>query len=60
MRFVRSGKILYVKVVFCMLRYFFLQILIFFIILEMVRHTNRGRLLLRTPGPIPLWDLHVF
>ena len=21
---------------------------------------NRGRLLLRTPGPVPLWDLHVF
>ena len=25
-----------------------------------VRHANRGRLLLRTPGPVPLWDLHVF
>ena len=25
-----------------------------------VRHANRGRLLLRTPGPVPLWDLHMF
>ena len=25
-----------------------------------VRHANRGRLLLRTPGPVPLWDLHLF
>ena len=25
-----------------------------------VRHANRGRLLLRTPGPVPFWDLHVF
>ena len=23
-------------------------------------HANRGRLLPRTPGPVPLWDLHVF
>ena len=28
--------------------------------LQRARHTNRGRLLLRTPGPVPLWDLHVF
>ena len=28
--------------------------------LQRVRHANRGRLLLRTPGPVPLWDLHVF
>ena len=28
--------------------------------LQRVRHANRGRLLLRTPGPFPLWDLHVF
>ena len=27
---------------------------------HMVRHANRGRLLLRTPGPVPLWDLHGF
>ena len=27
---------------------------------QRVRHANRGRLLLRTPGPVPLWDLHVF
>ena len=25
--------------------------------LQRVRHANRGRLLLRTPGPVPLWDL---
>ena len=25
-----------------------------------MRHANRGRLLLRTPGPVPLWDLHEF
>ena len=25
-----------------------------------MRHANRGRLLLRTPGPVPLWDLQVF
>ena len=24
------------------------------------RHANRGRLPLRTPGPVPLWDLHEF
>ena len=23
-------------------------------------HADRGRLLLRTPGPVPLWDLHMF
>ena len=28
--------------------------------LQRVRHANRGRLLLRTPGSVPLWDLHVF
>ena len=28
--------------------------------LQWVRHANRGRLLLQTPGPIPLWDLQVF
>ena len=25
-----------------------------------VRHANRGRLLLWTPGPVPIWDLQVF
>ena len=24
--------------------------------LQRVRYANRGRLLLRTPGPVPLWD----
>ena len=28
--------------------------------MQRVRHTNRGRLFLRTPGPVPLWDLNVF
>ena len=28
--------------------------------LQRVRHANRGRLLLRTPGPVPHWDLQVF
>ena len=28
--------------------------------LQRVRHANRGRLLLRTPGPVPFWDLQVF
>ena len=28
--------------------------------LQRVRHANRGRLLLRTPGPVLLWDLQVF
>ena len=28
--------------------------------LQRVRHANRRRLLLRTPGIVPLWDLHVF
>ena len=28
--------------------------------MQRVRHANRGRLLLRTPGPVPLSDLHVF
>ena len=28
--------------------------------LQRVRHANSGRLLLRTPGPVPLWDLQVF
>ena len=28
--------------------------------LQRVRNANRGRLLLRTPGPVPLWDLQVF
>ena len=28
--------------------------------LQRVRHANRGRLLLRTPGPVRIWDLQVF
>ena len=28
--------------------------------MQRMRHANSGRLLLRTPGPVPLWDLHVF
>ena len=28
--------------------------------LQRVCHANRGCLLLRTPGPVPHWDLHVF
>ena len=28
--------------------------------MQRVWHANRGRLLLRTPGAVPLWDLHVF
>ena len=28
--------------------------------LQRVRHANRGRLLLWTPGPVPFWGLHVF
>ena len=28
--------------------------------MQRVWHANRGRLLLRTPGPVPFWDLHVF
>ena len=28
--------------------------------MQRVRHANRWRLLLRTPGPAPLWDLHVW
>ena len=28
--------------------------------LQRVWHASRGRWLLRTPGPVPLWDLHVF
>ena len=28
--------------------------------LQRVRHANRGRLLIRTPGPVPLCDLKVF
>ena len=28
--------------------------------LQRVRHANRGRLLLRTPDPVPLWDLQIF
>ena len=27
--------------------------------LQRVRHANRGRLFLRTPSPVPIWDLHV-
>ena len=27
---------------------------------EIMRHANRGHLLLRTPGPVPFWDLHLF
>ena len=36
------------------------QILVSIEHLQQVWHANRGRLLLRTPGPVPLWDLHVF
>ena len=28
--------------------------------LQQVWHADRGRLLLRTPGPVPLWDLQMF
>ena len=28
--------------------------------LQRVRHANKRRLLLRTPGPVPLWDLQMF
>ena len=28
--------------------------------MQRVWHANRGRLLLRAPGPVPLYDLHVF
>ena len=28
--------------------------------LQRVWHADRGRVLLRTPGPVPLWDLQVF
>ena len=28
--------------------------------LQRVWYADRGRLLLRTPGPVPLWDLQVF
>ena len=28
--------------------------------MQRVRHANRGRLLLRTPGSVPIRDLHVF
>ena len=28
--------------------------------LQRARHAKGGRLPLRTPGPVPLWDLHVF
>ena len=28
--------------------------------LQRLQHANRGRLPLRTHGPVPLWDLHVF
>ena len=28
--------------------------------MQRVWHANRGRWLLRTPGPVPFWDLHVF
>ena len=28
--------------------------------IQRVRHANRGRLLLRAPSPVPLWDLHMF
>ena len=38
----------------------FHQILVSIEHLQRVWHANRGRLLLRTPGPVPLWDLHVF
>ena len=36
------------------------QILVSIEHLQRVWHADRGRLLLRTPGPVPLWDLHVF
>ena len=28
--------------------------------MQRVRHANRWRLLLRTPGPVPFWDLQMF
>ena len=28
--------------------------------MQRVWHASRGRWLLRTPGPVPLWDLHMF
>ena len=28
--------------------------------LQRVRYANRGRFLLRTPDPVPIWDLQVF
>ena len=38
----------------------FYQILVSLEHLQRVWHANRGRLLLRTPGPVPLWGLQVF
>ena len=38
----------------------FQQILVSIEHLQRVWHADRGRLLLRTPGPVPLCDLHVF
>ena len=38
----------------------FYKILVSIEHLQRVWHAYRGRLLLRTPGPVPLWDLHVF
>ena len=38
----------------------FHQILVSIEHLQRVWHADRGRLLLRTPGPVPLWDLQMF
>ena len=38
----------------------FPQILVSIEHLQRVWHADRGRLLLETPDPVPLWDLHVF
>ena len=38
----------------------FFQILVSIEHLQRVWHANRERLLLRTPGPVPLWGLQVF
>ena len=38
----------------------FHQILVSIEHLQRVWHADRGRVLLRTPGPVPLWDFQVF